>query len=215
MPNKLNYKRGDKIGRWTVIKSLGSVSDKGTLKSAVIVKCECGTIRQHFSCVLNAGFSKSCGCFRKENAAELIKKREHKHNLSKHPLFSVWRGMRQRCYNKESRDYPRYGGRGIFVCKKWRDEFLPFYNWAIVNGWQKGLINDRRNNEKGYSPGNCRFVTDPISMRNTRRTVNIEFNGVTKCITDWANHLSITLTSLKKRIRNWGIEKALTTRKAA
>lgn len=62
--------------------------------------------------------------------------------------------------------HPLYGDKGIYVCDEWQ-EFLPFYQWAVKNGWKPGLAIDRRKNKEGYSPGNCRFVTDDINMQNT------------------------------------------------
>lgn len=206
---------GQKFGRWTVIEDLGSIRDKYALKSAVLVKCECGSIKRHFLTVLKNGLSSSCGCFRRENARSLICNREHKHMLSKHPLYQIWRGMKCRCLNETDKAYEGYGGRGITICEEWRSNFKAFYDWAIQNGWRKGLINDRRDNNKGYSPENCRFVIDSVSLRNTRRNVVIEYNGKTMVITDWANELKISVASLKKRIKKWGKERALTTPKNA
>ncbi len=214
MENDLKYvegRVGEKFGRWTIIQDLGTIRDKWAFKSAVIVKCECGNVKQIFYSLLRYGVSRSCGCYRKEWAANSIKNREHKHNLSKHPLYQIWRGMKCRCLNKQDKAYKDYGGRGITICDEWVNDFKSFYDWAINNGWEKGLINDRRDNNKGYGPDNCRFVDDPTSLRNTRRTVIIEYNGVKKCRTDWAKEIGIEPNSLKKRIKKWGIEKALTT----
>ena len=205
---------GRRHGRWIVLADLGTFPDCGTIKRKVTVKCDCGTVRDSFYAFIKSGVSKSCGCFRKEKAAALIANRVHKHNLSKHPLYQIWRGMKCRCYNETDKAYIDYGGRGITVCDEWRNDFKSFYNWAIENGWKKGLINDRSDNDKGYSPDNCRFVNDGVSMRNTRRNVNITYNGVTKCITDWANDIGISVTSVQKRLKIWGdLEKVLTTPK--
>lgn len=87
------------------------------------------------------------------------------HGLKKHPLYSVWCNMKQRCNNKKDKNHKNYGGKGISVMKKW-DSFIPFYNWAIENGWQKGLCIDRKNNDGNYSSRNCRFVTIKINNEN-------------------------------------------------
>lgn len=204
---------GDRFGRWTVVQNLGSILDNKVYKTAVLVRCDCGNQRNHFISVLKKGLSKSCGCLRKEKAAEAIKNRTHKHNLSKHPLFQVWRGMKARCYNMKNKWYKDYGERGIYVCAEWVNNFKEFYDWAVNNGWELGLINDRKDNDREYSPSNCRFVTDAVSVRNTRRNHNIEFNNEKKCVTDWAISLNISVAALNKRIKKWGIEKALTTSK--
>lgn len=205
---------GQRFGRWVVVEDIGTVRDRWAFKSAVIVKCDCGAVKQLFYSVLKSKLSTSCGCYRRETASNMIKNKEHKHNLSKHPLYQIWRGMKCRCLNPTDRGYKDYGGRGITVCDEWVNDFKSFYNWAINNGWEKGLINDRRDNNKGYSPDNCRFVDDATSMRNTRNNNNISYNGVTKCLTDWANDVGIAPNSLKKRFKlGWSIEKSLTTKK--
>ncbi len=91
-----------------------------------------------------------------------------KHNLSKHPLFQVWSQMKKRCLNKKDRDYPKYGGRGIIVCEKWKNSFIKFYEWAISNEWERGLYIDRINNDGDYRPDNCRFVTRLQNILNTK-----------------------------------------------
>jgi hypothetical protein len=72
---------------------------------------------------------------------------------------------------------------------------------------------DRIDNEKGYSPDNCKWATRKEQHRNTRRNVWIEFNGQRKVASDWAAEYGISATTLKYRIfkAGWDVEKALTT----
>ena len=93
----------------------------------------------------------------------------YKHGLcGKHPLYNVWQNMKRRCDSPSLRQYKDYGGRGIFVCREWLHDFGAFFKWAISAGWGPGLTIDRRNNNGGYSPTNCRFVTRVIQGRNQR-----------------------------------------------
>ncbi len=85
-------------------------------------------------------------------------------------LHNTYIGMTQRCWDKNAINYPNYGGRGITVCKSWRN-FDNFAKWALVNNYSDELQLDRIDNSKGYSPENCRFITRTENMRNTR--VNI------------------------------------------
>jgi len=89
------------------------------------------------------------------------------HGLTHHPLYRVWTFMRHRCSAKSCEYYRNYGGRGISVCDEWQ-EFKPFYDWAIGNGWKKGLILDREDNNGNYTPENCRFVDAKTSIANQR-----------------------------------------------
>ncbi len=84
---------------------------------------------------LKEGNTRSCGCLSKDYHAKRIT-----HGVTKHPLYLVWYHIKERCYNSESKDYHNYGQRGIKVCDEWLD-VTNFYEWAINNGWAKGLKN--------------------------------------------------------------------------
>lgn len=84
-------------------------------------------------------------------------------------LYSTYVAMKQRCHCDRHDSYPVYGGRGICVCDEWRNSFDAFYAWAMRSGYQPGLQLDRIDNEKGYSPDNCRFVTAYENARNKRK----------------------------------------------
>jgi len=92
------------------------------------------------------------------------------HGLSEHPLYRIWGAIKDRCFNKNVKDYKDYGGRGISVCDGWVNNFQSFYDWAISNGYRRGLEIDRENNDGNYEPSNCRFVIHATNMRNRRTT---------------------------------------------
>jgi hypothetical protein len=93
-----------------------------------------------------------------------------KHGYSKHPVYAAWAHMKDRCYNWKSSKYKYYGARGINVCDQWLADFETFLAWSIENGWRKGLTIDRIDNDKGYEPSNCRWVTISENNQNTRRS---------------------------------------------
>lgn len=95
------------------------------------------------------------------------RERNGRHRLCKHPLYRVWNGMKTRCYNCNHIRYKNYGGKGITICDDWLHDFKNFYEWAINNGWQYGLTIDRKENDKGYYPDNCRIST--YSEQNNNR----------------------------------------------
>jgi len=79
--------------------------------------------------------------------------------------------MKQRCSNPNHKSYKDYGGRGVRICSDWVNNPKSFYNWAMNNGYQKGLQIDRRDNDGNYEPSNCRFVSVAINSQNRRSTV--------------------------------------------
>ena len=100
---------------------------------------------------------------------------KYKHGYYKHPLYAnVYFNMKRRCYDSKTWNYKNYGGRGIRVCNKWNNDVVKFIEWALINGYGKGLQIDRINNDGDYSPDNCRFVT-PKENSNNRRECNDNF----------------------------------------
>ena len=93
-----------------------------------------------------------------------------KHGLSDHQLYSVWLDMKSRCSNPNNKRYKDYGGRGIRVCLVWQNSFKEFYAFAISHGWKPNLQIDRKNNNTGYSPSNCIFVSLKTNTRNSRKS---------------------------------------------
>lgn len=91
------------------------------------------------------------------------------HGESKTPLYRVWSAMKTRCTANNSTFWKDYGGRGIKLCQEWMG-WPAFRDWAIPNGYSKGLLLDRRNNNGNYEPENCRWVTSAVSARNRRDT---------------------------------------------
>lgn len=83
-------------------------------------------------------------------------------------LYSVWRDMKIRCYNKNSPNYKNYGGRGISMDPSWKDDYPAFYRWAKAHGYREGLQLDRIDTNKNYTPKNCRFVTQSENLSNRR-----------------------------------------------
>lgn len=170
--------------------------------------CDCGNTSIVQGSKLTGGKVKSCGCWKNENA----KKQMTKHGLYQTSEYSVWEGIKQRCYNKNYKQYKDYGGRGIFVCDEWKDNPEAFCKWAKEHGHKKGLELDRIDNDGPYSPDNCRFVTRKVQALNKRSNVLITYNGETDNICSWAKRLGVHYQLLKYRLEHgWSIEKAFST----
>lgn len=121
----------------------------------------------------------------------------------KHKICSTLCGMKNRCNNPHDNSYARYGGRGITVCEEWMDKkngHKRFLDWSVNNGYGINLSIDRIDNDKGYSPDNCRWAT-PLQQANNRRICNyVTINGVTKTGTQWAREIGISYRSFADRI---------------
>ena len=122
-------------------------------------------------------------------------------------LYWAWKAMKQRCQNPRCRVYHNYGARGITVCEDWQ-EFEPFCEWALENGYQKGLDLDRRDNDGNYSPENCRWITRRENVNNRRNTIMIDVDGVILPETVWSERLGICRTLIKQWMKNHGAEYA-------
>lgn len=137
-----------------------------------------------------------------------------KHGMKGTRLYRIWQAMKNRCNNHNANRFDDYGGRGITVCDEWVDDFEAFHTWAMSNGYLSDLTIDRMDNDKGYSPDNCRWATDKQQANNSRQCHQIEFNGEVHNMSEWSEILGIPRHVLSNRINayGWTIERALTTK---
>lgn len=171
-------------------------------------KCKCGKIGMGTFTDIKIGHTKSCGCYREVRTKEANKT----HGFSYHPLFHVYEGIKDRCYNPKSKHYKNYGGRGIKICDLWLSNKEVFFKWAIDNGWIKGLELDREDNNGDYSPFNCRFISKTLNQRNKRNNRIINYKGQKKTLSEWCIDFGLKYTIILKRIlRGWSIELAFET----
>ena len=111
--------------------------------------------------------------------------------------------IRRRCLNPDYKYFYLYGERGISVCEEWlgKDGQKNFREWAVNNGYEKGLTIDRIDNNKGYSPDNCRWVTAKEQSYNRRSNKLITIHGKTQTVTEWAKETGIPIGTLQNRLK--------------
>ncbi len=133
-----------------------------------------------------------------------------KSNNKTTPEYQAWGQAKKRCECKTDKDYKRYGGRGIKMSPKWRDDFGVFLADMGERPSPKHSL-DRIDTNGHYEPGNCRWATIIEQQRNRRSNVHITINGVTKIQTEWCELYSIQHdTVLTRRKAGWTIERAIT-----
>ena len=187
------------FGRLIVIEFYGKNKQN---KSLWLCKCNCGTIVVISRNNLISRASRSCGCLRKDTI--------FKHGKSYTKIHKIWREMLNRCFNKNCKDYPNYGERGIKVCDEWL-EFINFYK--DMGDKPDRLSLDRINNNLGYYKENCKWSTQKEQCRNKRTNRFITYKGETKTLIEWAEKYNLTFNTIYGRvyIYKWSLEKAFNT----
>ena len=190
---------GQQWGHWTVI---GYVGNDAQGQPLWLCRCSCGKERPVVGSHLRNGTSASCGC-------QCL--RYTIHGYTKFPEYEVWRHMIERCQDSKRKDWPRYGGRGIVVCQRWRDSFPAFYEDMGPRPTPAHSI-DRINNDGNYEPGNCRWATVAEQASNKSNNRYLTFDGQTLTVSQWARKLGIKVDVLNLRLShyNWTVERALT-----
>lgn len=195
---------------WAIGNYLRIQRGEPQVRAKAIYRCQCGNIVELVIDKVKSGHAASCGCLSKDFP------HNYKHGLHDHPLYVVWVNMRNRCYKRTDRAYRWYGARGVEICDEWLSDFKNFYEWAIANGWEKGLEVDKDIKGSGllYSPESCTLVTSKINANNTRNNRFIEYNGERKTLAQWSDKLAVPRTLIPRRLKaGWSIERAITTPK--
>lgn len=188
---------GRRYGRLTVVRRLPNVTRGNTIW---LCKCDCGGESITQSGALKRGITSSCGCLQRQVATT--------HGMEGSRTYNIWAKMKQRCANPDDKGYPDYGGRGISYCQEW-ESFETFFR--DMGTAPKGLSLERVNNNLGYSSANCKWATPKEQRRNTRVTRYIEFRGVKKAMTEWAETIGVSPQTLRSRLNlGWSAEDVLT-----
>lgn len=195
---------GARFGRLTVLEK--APKTPGSHDAFWRCLCDCGNeivVRQY---KLRTGRTQSCGCYRKD----FLRSLKTTHGETGGRLHGVWNTMIQRCTNPNVEKYPVYGGRGIAVCKEWRDNYEAFRDWALDNGYAPGLTLDRKDTDGDYCPENCRWATQEEQQNNKRNNRKITAFGQTLTIQQWSKKIGIKDATIRYRLSHgWSVEDAL------
>jgi len=182
---------GKKFGRLTVV----GFSHVGGGQSYWFCKCECGGTKTTRAYSITSGHTQSCGCLSRETWTAIGKKSKT-HGMSETVEFRTWASIKERCLNKNSTAWKNYGGKGITICRTWRESFNLFYR--DMGKRPPGTSIDRINNAGNYTPGNCRWATKDQQMAN--RSVTLP-KQVVLLIEAISKHENITYKAAYSRLR--------------
>jgi len=168
-------------------------------------RCSCGNELLVSGNALSRKNTKSCGCLKNE----ITGNRRRTHGLSRSPEYKSWSQMISRCENENNPDYQSYGGRGISICREWRNSFEQFLT-DMGNMPDSSFEIERMNNDGGYCPTNCRWATRKEQTRNKRTTRWLEHNGERRSLAEWAEIYGISARMLWARLnRGWSVGASL------
>lgn len=168
--------------------------------------CECGNRTKVSTSHLTSGHTKSCGC----SNVEAIRQVNYKHGMSKTRFYEIWLNMVRRCTDENNAAYTNYGGRGITICQEWLS-FDAFYD-DMFSSYTGETTLDRINNNKGYSPDNCKWSTRQEQNNNRRSNRYIEMNGETHTLAEWCKIYNQNYKTVHARLqKGWDFDKAIIT----
>lgn len=176
--------------------------------------CDCGNIYIVFGSDLRGNRTTRCSDCR-YFAIET-------HGASKTLEYICWYHAKERCYVSKHKSYPRYGGRGIYMCERWRTNFLNFLE-DMGQKPHSGYVIDRINNDLNYTcghcpeciekrqPANCEWITKHESTKKRSTSITATRDDETKTLADWARKLGISPQALSNRInkRGYTLEEAI------
>ena len=203
MANPAKNLLGQRFGYLVVTARAGTTKNTATKCATWECLCDCGNTvirRSQYLRAKTRPHPRSCGC----------QHGNKKHGMSNTKLFYKWSGMLDRCYNPSSKDYKNWGARGITVCKRWRNSFENFHS-DMGASYLPGLSLGRINNNKGYTPKNCRWETARQQANNTRYNIHIKTPAGMMTIKEASRIYNVPYGTLYARIRryNWTINRAL------
>lgn len=204
-PDDYKFHIGERYGKLIIVDIVGRNEN-----DRMVAKCQCDCGNVHYSelhCLVSNKLS-SCGCSRKMYKGIPLRTQER--------LYSIWQGMKSRCYNSNDPNYHNYGGRGIQICDEWKNDYAVFRAWALKNGYKDDLTIDRKDVNGNYCPENCRWATWNEQCNNKRDSVKITYNGETHTATEWSRITGIAAQKIAYRYhRNFTLSAVFSQKRLA
>lgn len=218
MPSRFDFVNhvGHRSGR-LIVEAYAGKNNKN--KPLWFCRCDCGGTAILTSSVIVRKQTRSCGCLNREwmSSPKRITLLTT-HGQSETPEYRAWHQAKTRCYNNKTPNFKHYGGRGISMCREWRDSFEAFYAHIGRRPSSKHSLDRFPNLNGNYEPGNVRWATRYEQMRNQRGNLMLTMDGLTMCAASWADHLKLKSGQpphrnciVERKLAGWSDEKALTT----
>lgn len=204
-PRPIQDLTGMSVGKLTVLSFFGQEPKSGCW--TWLCSCECGSTAIATGSNLRRGVVKSCGCINKTRIGDSVRT----HGMNGTRICRIYNAMIARCHHPHAWAYENYGGRGIKVCDRWLKSIRFFVEDMGPIPSEMHSI-DRIDCNGHYEPGNCRWATMKEQNRNRRSNKIIEWNGQSKCLTEWSEVIGLKFTTLNRRLNaGWSVQKAFTT----
>lgn len=207
-PNRGEDLRGKTFGLWTVLEYVGKIGKSRHAYWRVQCGCPLKKIKEVVGTTLTNGHSKSCGCLRVEAG-----KKNATHGMTKSPEYQAWLKARRRTRDPNDPSFMDYGGRipPITMTDELYDSF-PAWFAEVGPKISSDHSIDRKNNDRGYEPGNLKWSTATEQALNRRTNKYITYNGERRTYSEWDKKMSFPKGTVKNRMKlGWSIEKILTT----
>ena len=189
---------GLKFNRLTVIGRLPNIGCKALWECV----CECGNKTKCLTSQLKSGNKKSCGCYRREVLLQLSTSHGMATVGNVAVEYRAWLSIKERCYNNKSKSYKDYGGRGIGMFDEWVNDFDSFLSYIGMRPSKNHSVDRFPNNNGHYEPGNVRWATPKEQAGNTRKSVILTHNGVSKNLSDWAKYFNVKHEAIRYHLKN-------------